>query len=293
MAGSWSVWVWRVLTSWTVLLWTSSLCRLRVAALMSTAPSAMSLKLRLRHAVATVVKAFAYILWAILWSVDEVLYGGYRDVIVDDVVFIVSTQRTGSTNLTEAILFDDRDFFCPNGVELLFPFICVQRVLDLCVWIGSLFHFDVKESLNQLAARAEGVGDDLLDEHPMHLFTSNQPELLYGMWLCVGPMAMFLFPDGVYFQHVSLLTSLDEETYQRVHELRTLCLQKTAYRRGNGRRIIFKGHCSEDLSRMASLYPRSQFIVGSRRPSKGLASHLSLVDTGVTQCRKMQYSMLF
>jgi len=273
--------VWNILTSWCVLFWTPALLRLRISALLfNRNKTSLPLSQRLRFAVTSILKIVANLFWAVLWTIDEILYPGYRDVNVDDVVFIVSTQRTGSTNLTEALLFDERDFCCPNGLEVVFPFICLQKLMDLVVWIGSVFQCDVKNALNRYATRAEGISDDLLDEHPMHLFTSNQPELLYGFWLTVGPMAMFIFPDGEYFTRVSLLTSLDDDTYARVHELRTACLKKTAYRRGRGKRMIFKGHCTEDMKRMAVLYPKSQFIVGSRRPSKGLASHLSLVDTG-------------
>ena len=106
----------------------------------------------------------------LLWEIDEIFYGGYRKVNVDDVVWIVSSPRTGSTNLIDALLKDERDFVSPSHVEAIVPFICVNRVIDLLMYVFGLLGVDLKDWLTGLAKSRMSMNDDAIDHHPMELF---------------------------------------------------------------------------------------------------------------------------
>ena len=104
-----------------------------------------------------------------LWMIDEIFYGGYRDTNIEDVVWIVSSPRTGSTNLVDTLLEDERDFLSPWHIEAVIPFICVLRVIDGIIYFFNLFGVNIIEVLEKGVKKGTSINEDVLDHHPMEL----------------------------------------------------------------------------------------------------------------------------
>jgi len=174
---------------------------------------------------------------------------------------------------------DDRDFISPRMCETVFPFVCINRIIDGIENAFNLCGIDIIGLLTRLLATQNDVNDDALDHHPMGVYSASQPEHVLMMWLNISPPGQFAFPEPEYWAITSLYDRLDKDSYERMHELRKICLQKVAYRRANGRRLVFKAHCSEDLFNLQKLFPKTTFIIGNRRPSEQFPSIMELANS--------------
>jgi len=187
---------------------------------------------------------------------------------IDDTVWVLSAPRTGSTNLADALLADERDFVSPRLIEVIFPFICINRAFDALDCVLQRFGTSFERVISDTMASLNSVTPDALDHHSSGLFNTTQFEILVSYWLNVSPPTQFSFPDSEYWRQVFLLDRLEDATYNRVHALRNICLKKVLYRRGNGRRLVFKAHCTEDANNLYHFYPKAVFVLGCRRPAE-------------------------
>mmetsp|Transcript_27837 Transcript_27837/g.77870 ORF Transcript_27837/g.77870 Transcript_27837/m.77870 type:complete len:419 (-) Transcript_27837:174-1430(-) len=268
------------LTDWTLLFWPWYLVKLRLYCLLVAPGPYFPLRLRLKLLFGIVLRFALTPLWWGLWMVDELVYGAYRGADLRDTVWVVSTPRTGSTNTTEAILHNERDFVSPRMIETFMPFVCVNRVVDLFEWTGKRLGFDAVAVLTRLAMSASKVNEDAIDHHPMNLYTSSQPEHVHMLWLSLSAVGQFNFPHPYHWERANLGTVLPRDVFLGAWDrLRHATMQKVLYRRGRGRRMVFKTHTTEDCFWLAERYPESVFVIGNRRPSHQLPSVLGLANS--------------
>ena len=212
--------------------------------------------------------------------IDEIFYSGYKSINLDSMVWIVSTQRTGSSNLCEALSsFNSRDFVCPRMCETVFPFICVNRLFDFLEWFFAIIGRDFDADISVIMKKVSGVNEDSTDHHPMTFYSCSQPEHVHAQWQQISPVSQFTIPNIDYFKKVSLFTELPPRAYEMMDMIRYKVMQKVSYRRGQGKVVVFKAHSSEDLTQMAKRFPHAKFIIGHRRPSQQIPSAIELVNS--------------
>ena len=158
-----------IFTSWVAITWSWEVFVGRLKVIFRSGETSVPFKVRVKLFLGILLSVVMLPVMFTLWTIDEIFYGAYRKMNVDDVIWIVSSPRTGSTTLVDALLKNDRDFISPSHVEAVFPFICVNRLIDGVIYFFGLFGVDLVAALEKLVKRGTNINDDVVDHHPMEL----------------------------------------------------------------------------------------------------------------------------
>lgn len=222
-----------------------------------------------------------------LWIIDEILFWRYRSTKLDDSVFVVAGFRTGSTNLHRAFSLDEERFVSPRMIELLFPLLSVQYILDGLEWVDSKYGTSMILYFEELLFE-KGFGKELTSRHPMSWYGAEEDDILLALWLRAGWYAGVFFGDRQAWMDSGRIEDMSAGDQSRVYEFYARTMQKVLYRRGDGRILLSKSHLMNLMPLLQKNIPGAKFVGIVRHPKDTFVSWYSLAQAGLERIGKMR-----
>ena len=179
------------------------------------------------------------------WHLDDILFPGYRDVELEDPVFMVGGFRTGSTSLHRlmAMAMDEGRYISPKIKEVGIPCLWLQCILD------SMEHCDERWNIGIVAKIDAGwekaMGTEVLERHPMAWHTAEECDTLLGAWMWCGCYACGFSPDPKEMLTNGQIFKFSAAGQDRIFTFNKRSIQKIMCRRGAGRTFLSKSHLIE------------------------------------------------
>lgn len=208
--------------------------------------------------------------WTFFWYVDELLFPEYRNQLIDP-VFIIGQPRCGTTLLHRTLAQDNQTFFAVRHIEWRYPFISVQKVINLLglnKWLEKVDYWP-KSQAGQMASKMHK--NRLSDWEEDGIFFEEN--FLHHFFIYLR----FPYPDLL--PHLDAYATLRLEDQQRMLEMHHKVLKKVSFLRGaQGRFYLSKEVTSHNkLPALAARYPSARFIVVTRESGKFMSSLMPLV----------------
>lgn len=271
-------------TSWVLLTQTSASLllpnseaakdRLHFALSIFTASSWRELWLKLRI-LSIIAKQYLVVLpsAAYLWTIDEILFGRYRDVVIRMPMITISVPRAGTTSFHRTLALDER-FVTPNMLELVMPFLCVHKVI-----------YAVHNASPALIHRLEtflkwinGVTPEVEARHPISLFSPDADDILLGEWHWVSVGACRTFPVANQWRKHYQMDKQPKHQRERSLLLHKRLCQKIMYNRGKNDEswLLLRSHLSCCVEDFQLMYPDALVVGILRDPVDVLRSFAGL-----------------
>jgi hypothetical protein len=216
-----------------------------------------------------------------LWILDEVLFARYINVIIEKPVITISVPRAGTTSFHRTLALDEQ-FATPTMLDLVLPFVCLQKVI-----------YAIRYSFPELTRKLETflkwinrVTPEVEARHPISLFAPDADDILLGEWHWSSVGAVRTFPVFLYWKRHYQMTSNAQR--QRSLELHKRMCQKVLYSRGSPKagsfqrkRLLLRSHLSPFLREFEDLYPDATFVGIMRDPLDILRSFAGLSNAAV------------
>jgi len=224
---------------------------------------------------------FLFPIETLLWYLDRVLFPGYRKQPVEQPLLLLGQPRSGTTKLEEILSEDDEHLVSLRLIEMRFPYLTVQYLLDGLVWLDRhvLFgllrriffdtlhlnhpydHKGPRHEMRRLQYELHDEDDIIFLFHQMHHFQ-----------LCG------ILPDPDFVRHLLRFSALPQYKRRRVMQFHRECVQKVLYRRGQGKTYFAKWVACWNgmLNEARVVYPDAQYIVIVRDPALSLPSWFKL-----------------
>jgi hypothetical protein len=216
-----------------------------------------------------------------LWILDEALFGNYRNVNIEKPVITISVPRAGTTSFHRTLALDEQ-FVTPTMLDLVLPFVCLQKVI-----------YALRYSFPELARKTEAflkwinrVTPEVEARHPISLFAPDADDILLGEWHWSSVGAVRTFPVASYWKKHYQMTSNAQR--QRSLELHKRMCQKLLYSRGSlkagqsqRKRLLLRSHLSPFLQEFEELYPDVTFVGILRDPLDILLSFAGLSNAAI------------
>lgn len=210
---------------------------------------------------------------AYLWMIDELLFGNYRDVEIRKPIITISVPRAGTTSFHRTLAMDER-FVTPTMLELVIPFLCVQKLIHALRLVSPLLVSYLEQFLKYL----NGITAELEARHPISLFMPDADDILLGEWHWVSVGACRTFPAANYWvRHYQMDLFPSEERRRSLLFHRRMC-QKVLHNRGHEKpcRLLLRSHLSCCIEDFQVLYPDAVVVGIIRDPVDVLRSFAGL-----------------
>jgi len=199
-------------------------------------------------------------LHGICWFVDEMLYPGYHQVIINKPVFFITAVRSGSTQFATYLENDEDNFIAPMMLEGSFPFIWFWKlVLPVIKRVGAHKEFTNTNAMFGVESRKR---------HNASLTRTETWDVVLGSWLFMYTswfLGINFMKWGMPFAMLSSATDY--------HFVKCFCqftdhvLKKVMYHRGKPtQRILVKAHCLIIADTLEKHYPGAKFFTIVREP---------------------------
>lgn len=216
----------------------------------------------------------------IFWILDEIIFWNYRDVKLDNSVFVVAGFRTGSTNLHRALSLDNERFVSPRMIELLLPLLSVQYIIDGIEWIDSKYGTSMISYLEVMLCE-NYFGKELTSRHPMSWYGAEEDDILLALWERAGWYAGVFFPNKDAWMSSGKIDDLSANNQSRICEFYMRSMQKVLYRRGGGRILLSKSHLINLMPLIQKNIPNARFVGIVRNPKDTFVSWYSLAQASL------------
>ena len=212
----------------------------------------------------------------VCWFLDELLYHSYRNSEIKDPIFILSSARSGSTQLEEYLEDNKESFIVPMKFEGWFPYIWFWKL----VWpkfkiLGMDKHFE--------ASFCAAYSKEYKKRHNVNLFGCETWEVTLGL----GLMIFYSRNLGSSFFNWGFINSslknhpIDEEFCKCFVELSDCIMKKVIYHRGSPKqRVIIKGHFLFAAKVLEERYHKAKFVAIIRDPIDRFCSLMNFFKIG-------------
>lgn len=250
-------------------------------------------------------------IYSALFTIDDIIFAGYRACSMTNSVFIVGGFRTGSTTLHRVLALDEERYVSPRFLELTMPFLSFHYFLDFIEWLDGRIGTNMTAAIERALQAA--AGPDVMARHPMALKVAEECDVLLATCHWSGYYAITLAPtSGEAWEAFGGIESFSQHEKAHIVALYTRAMQKVLYRRGNGRSLLSKSHLIDCMplwrdafkgakfvgivrhprdvvtSWVALAQPAAEMLTGHRMPLLGAAvpAHMSFWDTYLAKERK-------
>jgi hypothetical protein len=210
---------------------------------------------------------------------DDILYRGYRRVVIREPLFVLGVPRSGTTYLHRLIAHDSALTTFSTWECLFAPSVTQRRF-----WLG-LGRIDAR------IGRPLGRILDWIERHAfkgldaVHAMRLSDPEEDYFALMPVLACFILIIP----FPHSDLLwcmglfdRDMPEARRARLMDFYHRCLQRHLYVHGTEKRLLSKNAAFAPLAgSLAARFPDARFIVCLREPHATLPSQLSSLAAGI------------
>lgn len=210
---------------------------------------------------------------------DDLFFRGWRQVSIDEPVFVLGVPRSGTTRLHQ-VLAQDTQFTTFRTWECLFAPSVTQRLFFLgLARIDRVLGAPCATALRWIERRAFA---GLEDVHPMGLSTPEEDYFALMPVLSCFILAL-PFPS---FEHIWRVgrfdADLSEAERRRLLDFYEDCLKRHLYVQGPQKRLLSKNAAFASWAQsLAERFPDARFIVSLRDPRETVPSQLSSIGSGL------------
>jgi len=198
----------------------------------------------------------------VCWFLDELFYHSYHNTKIKDPVFILSSPRSGSTQLLNYLEDDKANFITCMLIEEMYPYIWVWKfIAPVLNALGLKKYFEpIPHTI---------MGEEVQKRHNFSLFRADTSDTNLGIahmtWLSAFLGCSF-FKWGFVF--CSLKDHpVDEEFCKDFVKLNDQVIRKVIYHCGTPKqRMLIKGHFLLAAQILVQHYPAAKFITLVRHP---------------------------
>jgi hypothetical protein len=222
-------------------------------------------------------------LLALAWYLDDVLYRGYRRMIISKPLFLITGSRSGSTQLSQ-YLEDNPQIVSHPFLLQSFPYIWLWKLLPKL--IGRWFS---EEKVHKIIADA--IRPEYLERKEMHPFKPETYEVVFSIsqlvnhCLAMGPK-MFAegygwgqpTPENIHFWQEDLVNNIDAVGKKMLYFAGPNA-------DGTTKTLFIKGHFLGSASILEKKYPDAHFLTILRHPSKRIRSIINFFRVAPEVCR--------
>ena len=217
----------------------------------------------------------------VLYYLDEILFSGYKKVVIKEPFLILGQPRSGTTKF-ESILEGDEDFVCMKMWECRFPYLSYQYAVDLvCHVDGRYLNGSIEKFVRDyrlLDGFDEGVNAERPQMRRVRYDLSDEDDTIFLFHFLVHFQLMGAFPDPEvtsYLHHFDNLSALERRRMLHFHRR---AVQKLMYRRGKGKRYFAKWVLSwcGVVQQAFDVYPDMKMLVMTRGADEQLRSWFKL-----------------
>lgn len=209
-----------------------------------------------------------------LWTLDDLLFSGYRGVALRKPVFIVGGFRTGTTSLHRSLALDTQRFASPRFIELAFPFVSLQLFLALLekadATLGTACIKAIESRLQAL------IGEDVMARHPMNWYAAEEDDVLMMAYHSSGYYAQLHCPAKAFELEAGNYSAMPAAAQRRAVVLYRRTMQKWLWVRGGGRQLLSKSHLIELMPLLHAEFADAHFVGIQRHPKDALVSWYAL-----------------
>ncbi len=212
------------------------------------------------------------------FRLDDLLFPGYREVPVEEPLFVVGLPRSGTTFLHRVLALDEERFTTLRLWELLLaPAVVERKALRAVGAVDRALGRPGGRLLNWVESRLLRFMDDV---HPTALRYPEE-DYLFLLPAFAAFILVLAFPGHPRLWAVSRLDLQDDDTRRELVAFYRGCLQRHLYVEGTGRRVLSKNPSfTPFLGTLAEAFPDARFIGCVRDPCEAVASQLSSLEQG-------------
>ncbi|MBT8136305.1 MAG: sulfotransferase [Gammaproteobacteria bacterium] len=222
---------------------------------------------------------------------DEILFRGYRDVVIRDPVFVTGVPRSGTT-LVHRTLACDTQFTTFTTWECLFaPSITQRRIVQGAARLDRAVGSPLRRLLGWAERKLFAVLEDV---HGTGLSDAEEDYFVFMPVLCCFilvvpfPAAPWLWQMGQFDERMS------PKQRQQLMQFYRGCIQRHLYANGAEKRFLSKNASFPPLlGSLASEFPDARFICCLRDPLEVVASQLSSLREGMEFFGNDPYDVVF
>lgn len=209
-------------------------------------------------------------LWLLLWHLDDLLFPGYRRKKILP-VFIIGQPRSGSTLLHRTLAADRDTFFAVRHIEWRFPFITIQRLLNITglqSTLGRINYWPTSEA-GVLAAKM----------HPNTLADWEEDGIFFEERFIHHFFLFLRFPYPNLLKSLDAFDSLPQTTRHHILRIHHKVLQKVLYLRGCDTLYYLSKEVTSHnkIADLKTMYPEARFLFILRQSHFFMGSLLELV----------------
>ncbi len=215
---------------------------------------------------------------AICLLLDELLFPGYRQVVIERPLFITGIPRSGTTFLHRTLAVDRQAYTTLTTWEaLLAPSIVQRRILQGLARLDGRLGGPGRRLLHALTGRLTG---GLSDIHEVGLEAAEEDYL--ALLPAAGSFILMLaLPGAIGVQRLGHLDrQMPEKRRQRLLRFYHSCLQRHLYADGQQRRLLSKNAAFGSwIAGLHAICPDARFILCIREPLTALSSQISSITS--------------
>jgi len=223
------------------------------------------------------MQLFLQVLYSALFTMDDILFAGYRACELSNAVFIVGGFRTGSTTLHRVLALDEERYVSPRFLELAVPFLTVHYCLDFVEWFDSKVGTGMTAALERKLQAA--AGPDVMARHPMALTVAEECDVLLATCHWCGYYAITMAPtSAATWEAFGGIEHFSQHEKDHIVSLYTRAMQKVLYRRGKGRSLLSKSHLIDCMPLWRKAFKGAKFVGIVRHPRDFVTSWVALAQ---------------
>lgn len=215
---------------------------------------------------------------AVCLLLDELLFPGYRKVVIKQPLFVTGIPRSGTTFLHRTLAVDHERYTTLTTWEaLLAPSIVQRKIIHALAWLDQCLGGPGQRGVNALTRRLAGGLDDI---HEVGLEAAEEDYL--ALLPVAGCFIMLLaFPAALGLQQLGHLDQqMPPARRKRLLSFYYSCLQRHLYVDGGQRRLLSKNAAFGSwLEGLYALCPDGRFIICAREPLAALNSQISSIES--------------
>lgn len=209
-------------------------------------------------------------LWTVFWYVDEIFYPDYKNIKLKP-VFIMGQPRSGTTFLHRTLASDSDNFVALKHFEWRYPFICLQKILNLFPW--------AKKIMQRNYWADSPAGNIAGKMHPNKLSDWEEDGIFFEECFLHHFFMFLRFPNPNLLSYFDDFPGLPENFQDHMLNIHGKAIKKVLFlNNGQNKFYLSKEVTSHNkFYKLIKLYPDAKFIFSFRHSSEFISSLKALV----------------
>lgn len=204
---------------------------------------------------------------------DELVYWGYRHTAINDLIFIISAPRTGTTFMLSLLAADKEQVVTLRNYHFIINSIVFYKMVLFIARIERPLGSPLTKLFRKIGRRLFKGWDGI---HPTSFESPEEDE---GFWFLsfLSPAWALLVPDFEPFRFLDILDYWSEKDKKPIKKAYNTFLKRIYRAYGKGRRMVVKSVMSSGRVRLIKeIFPDACIITIDRPLEKTLPSYISM-----------------